>query len=45
MSIEDGKTISEQPLPALPVFDGMSTAHGRLYLSLTNGRIVCLGRE
>jgi len=45
MSVKDGKTISEQPLPALPVFDGMSTAHGRLYLSLTNGHIVCLASE
>jgi hypothetical protein len=43
MSVEDGKTISEQRLPSIPVFDGMSAAQGRLYISLTNGRILCLG--
>jgi len=45
MSVGDGKTISEQRLPAPPVFDGLSAAGGRLYLSLTNGRILCLGRK
>ena len=45
ISVEDGKTIAQQDLPALPVFDGLSAARGRLYLSLTNGRVLCLGAE
>jgi hypothetical protein len=42
VSIGDGKVLSEQAIPGLPVFDGISAASGRLYLSLTDGRIVCL---
>ncbi len=45
MSVEDGKTVAEQEIPALPVFDGLSAARGRLYLSLSSGRVLCLGRE
>ncbi len=45
MSVEDGKTVAEQVLPALPMFDGLSAAGGRLYLSLASGRVLCLGRE
>ena len=43
MSVDNGKVISEQKLPAPPVFDGLSAAQGRLYISLANGRILCLG--
>lgn len=43
VSIKDGSTIAEQDLPGLPVFDGMSAAGGRLFLSLRDGRVVCLG--
>jgi len=45
MSIKDGSTIAEQPLPGLPVFDGLSAAGGRLFVSLRNGRVLCLGEE
>jgi len=41
----DGKTISQQALPYMPVFDGMAAAGGRLFIALRNGRIVCLGKE
>ena len=41
-SAEDGTKLSEQTLDASPVFDGMAAANGRLYLSLANGRVVCL---
>ena len=43
MSVADGKTIAEQDLPALPVFDGMSAAGGRLYFALKDGTILCMG--
>jgi hypothetical protein len=40
---EDGKTIHEQQLAAMPVFDGLSTAGGSIYVSLQDGSVVCLG--
>ncbi len=42
-SAADGQTLSEQKLTAVPVFDGMIAAGGRLYLSLADGTMVCLG--
>ena len=41
ISPNDGNTISEQPIPAPPVFDGLSAARGNLYLSFTDGSISC----
>ncbi len=35
----DGKKISECALPAMPVFDGMSVANGRLYIATQDGKI------
>ncbi len=43
VSASDGKKIREYKLGALPVWDGMATAYGRLYLSLKNGRVQCFG--
>jgi outer membrane protein assembly factor BamB len=43
IDVRDGSTIAEQPLPHLPVFDGLSAAGGRLFISLTDGRVFCLG--
>ncbi|NOY81983.1 MAG: PQQ-binding-like beta-propeller repeat protein [Kiritimatiellaeota bacterium] len=40
----DGTLLGRIKLPGPPVFDGMIAARGRLYLSLRNGRLVCLGR-
>jgi len=42
VSTTDGKTIAEYKLDSEPVFDGMAAADGRLYLSMKNGRILCL---
>jgi len=44
-SIKGGSTIAEQPLTGLPVSDGVSAANGRLYLSLRDGRVLCLGHD
>jgi hypothetical protein len=41
----DGSRISESELPAMPVFDGLSTASGRLYLSTLDGQVLCLGAK
>ena len=37
----DGGQVSECPLPALPVFDGLAAARGRLYLALRDGTVAC----
>ena len=37
----DGKGTFEAPLPALPVFDGLSAAGGKLYMSLQDGSVQC----
>ena len=39
-----GELLSEIRLKAPPVFDGMIAAADRLYLSLTDGRILCLDK-
>ena len=38
----DGKKLAEYRLDSPPVFDGMAAAYGRLYVSDTEGRVVCL---
>ncbi len=46
VSAADGKKLAELKLDAPPVFDGMAAAGGRLYISLENGRLVCMeGKE
>jgi hypothetical protein len=42
VSIEDGNRLAELKLDGRPVFDGMIATPGRLYLSLRDGRLVCL---
>jgi outer membrane protein assembly factor BamB len=37
----NGATVSEEKLNAMPVFDGMSAAHGRIFVSLKNGEVQC----
>lgn len=41
----DGRTISECELPAMPVFDGLAAANGRLYLATRDGRVLCLAGQ
>jgi hypothetical protein len=42
-SATDGSILSDLQLPAMPAFDGMSAAHGRLLISLKNGQVQCYG--
>ncbi len=42
VSAADGRTLAEQKLDACPVFDGMAAAVGRLYMTTTDGRVLCL---
>jgi hypothetical protein len=43
VSAADGKVLAEYKLDALPVWDGMSVAGGRLFVSLKNGSVICMG--
>jgi len=43
VSASDGKRLAEQKLSAMPVFDGMIAAAGRIYYTTTDGRIIALG--
>lgn len=40
-----GDTLSEFRFDSLPVFDGMATADGRLYLATQDGRLLCAGES
>jgi hypothetical protein len=42
VSTADGQTLAEYQLDALPVFDGLAAAQQRLYVSLQDGRVLCL---
>jgi len=43
VSAETGLKVSERKIPAIPVWDGMIAANERLYFSLNDGTILCLG--
>ena len=43
-SSADGSMLTEQKLDAPPVFDGLIAAKGRLYMSLEDGTVLCMGR-
>ena len=44
VSAADGKKRSQHKLAAMPVFDGLSAAGGRLFISLRNGTVECWGK-
>lgn len=44
LSTADGSVLAKHDLPEPPIFDGMSAAAGRLYISTTGGKLLCLGR-
>lgn len=41
-SVKVGKELARYRLPAMPVFDGMASAKGKLYLALKNGSIISI---
>jgi outer membrane protein assembly factor BamB len=43
LSTQNGQTLAEYDLDALPVFDGSAVAYGRLFMPLQNGHVVCFG--
>jgi outer membrane protein assembly factor BamB len=42
VSADTGEKLSEHKLPAIPVWDGMIAAGGRLYAALQDGTVLCL---
>jgi len=42
---ETGEVLAKQPLAAPPVWDGMIACRRRLYVSLQNGTLLCLGKD
>jgi len=45
ISAADGRVLGEQKLDVPPVFDGMIAAGGRLFLSLQDGGVLCMGAD
>lgn len=43
VSTSDGKKMAEYNLESPPVWDGMAAANGRLYMSTTDGKVLCMG--
>jgi hypothetical protein len=39
--VDDGSDQTELAIPSQPVFDGMALARGALFMSLTDGTVVC----
>jgi hypothetical protein len=44
VSAADGKKLAEYKLDAPPAWDGMAVARGRLYMSTTDGKVLCFGK-
>ena len=44
LSPEDGKVLASRELPP-PLWDGMAVAHGRLFVSTADGKLLCLGEK
>jgi hypothetical protein len=40
-----GEKMAEYKLDALPAGDGLAVAGGRLYLSLADGRVLCMSAQ
>lgn len=45
VAADDGSKLAEYKLDALPVWDGMATANGKLFLALKNGKVLCWSRK
>ena len=45
ISKKDGHTLEAEQLAAAPVLDGLAAAHGRLFIVLKNGQLICRGSK
>ena len=44
ISTGDGRKLNEIKLSSNPVFNGMAAARGKLYMSTTDGKVICFSR-
>ena len=44
-STADGKMIASYAIDAMPVFDGLAAANGRLYMAMQDGSVSCFGSQ
>jgi hypothetical protein len=44
-STTEGKLLASYQIDALPVFDGLAGANGKLYLAMKDGSVACFGSE
>jgi hypothetical protein len=42
VSAANGEQLAQYELESVPAWDGMAAANGRLYLSMKNGRVLCM---
>jgi outer membrane protein assembly factor BamB len=45
ISGSNGEKLAEYELNVPPVFDGMAAANGKLYLSLSDGTVICMQNQ
>jgi hypothetical protein len=44
VSLKDGGMVSEVKFDSTPVWDGMTTAYGRIFVATIDGHVLCLGQ-
>ncbi len=44
VSLTDGRTVSDVKFDSTPVWDGMTTAYGKVFVATLNGKVLCLGQ-
>ena len=44
LSKQNGRKLAEYRLETLPVWNGMAAANGKIFISLKNGKLICLGK-
>jgi len=45
LSAAQGEKLTERRLNGVPVFDGMAAAGGNLYISMADGRLICMTKK
>jgi outer membrane protein assembly factor BamB len=45
ISASDGTELAQYQLDSSPVFDGIAAVHGRLYISMQDGSVLCMAEE
>lgn len=44
VSLKDGSRVTDLKFDSTPVWDGMSTAYGRVFVATIDGKVMCLGK-